>query len=74
MTLQKINNTTYSLDKTSFSVSTAGKASRAQTHWRRDRGLDTGYGGINKGKKPSRKKYSKMFRQPVHVLILLDKS
>lgn len=41
-----------------FSVSIAGKASRAQTHWRRDRGLETGYGGTNKGRKPLRKKCS----------------
>lgn len=54
-------------------MSIAGKASRAQTQWRRDRSLDTGYGGANKGRKPSRKKYNK-FRQPVYVLILLNKS
>jgi len=58
MTLQKINTTACSLDKTSFSVSIARKASRVQTHWRRDRGLDTGYGGANKGRKPLMKKCS----------------
>lgn len=74
MILQKITTTICNLDKISFSVLIAGEASRAQTHWRRYRELDTGHGGANKGRKPSGKKYNKMFRQSVHLLILLDKS
>lgn len=74
MTLQKINTSIRSLDKTSFPVSIAGKASRAERLTGEDRGLDTGHVGANKGRKPSRKEYNKMFRQPVHLLILLDDS
>lgn len=65
MILQKITTTICNLEKTSFSVLIAGEASRAQTHWRRHRGLGTGHGGANRGRKPSGIKYNKMFRQSV---------
>lgn len=72
MTLQKINTTCS--QNASFSMSTAGKPSRAKTQWRRDRDLDIGYGSVNKGRKPPRNKYNKMFRQLVHAFTLLGRS